>query len=86
MATSEEKIEELAKALEKPRALRLLAEWIAIDRGETYLQAEEYLSIGSTEQRQELEPEGIAIITELILKNKKCFAPDYIMGEVVYRS
>jgi len=33
----------LAKALEKPRAFLLLAEWIAIERGETRLQAEKYI-------------------------------------------
>ena len=39
----EKEVDKLAKALEKPRALRLLAEWIAIDKGETRLQAEKYI-------------------------------------------
>lgn len=36
-------IDELAKALEEPRAIRLLAEWLAIDHDETRLQFEKYL-------------------------------------------
>jgi len=39
----EQEIEKLSKALEKPRAFLLLAEWIAIERGETRLQAEKYI-------------------------------------------
>ena len=42
-------IDELAEALEKPRAIRLLADWIAIDKGKTRLQGAEYL-----EQAEEL--------------------------------
>ena len=40
---NEKEVGKLAKALEKPRAIRLLAEWIAIDKGETRLQAEKYI-------------------------------------------
>lgn len=36
-------IEELAQDLEEPRALRLLAEWIAIEHNKTRLEAPEYL-------------------------------------------
>ncbi len=38
-----EKIEELANILEEPRAIRLLAEWLAIDHDETRLQYEKYM-------------------------------------------
>ncbi len=37
-------IENLAHDLEEPRAVRLLAEWLAIDHNETRLQAEKYLN------------------------------------------
>ena len=36
-------VERLARELEEPRALRLLAEWLAIDHDETRLQYEKYM-------------------------------------------
>ena len=39
----EEQIEELARQLEEPRALRLLAEWLAIEHDKTRLQGDEYM-------------------------------------------
>ena len=36
-------VDELARQLEEPRALYMLAEWIAIDKGLTRLEAERYL-------------------------------------------
>ncbi len=37
-------VNELADKLEEPRAVRLLAEWLAIDRDETRLQFEKYMT------------------------------------------
>ncbi len=44
--TPEEKVgvNELAEKLEEPRAVRLLAEWVAIDHDETRLQYEKYMT------------------------------------------
>ena len=39
----QEQIEALAKNLEEPRAVRLLAEWLAIDHNETRLEFEKYM-------------------------------------------
>jgi len=39
----EKYIEQLAKDLEHPRAIRLIAEWLAIDHDETRYQSEIYL-------------------------------------------
>lgn len=42
-SSEQERIDKLAKELEVPRALRLLAEWVAIENNETRLQAEKYV-------------------------------------------
>ena len=42
--SEQEEIRELADALEEPRAVRMLAEWLAIDHDETRLQYEKYMN------------------------------------------
>jgi len=39
----DKKVNELADALEEPRAVRMLAEWLAIDHDETRLQYDKYM-------------------------------------------
>ncbi len=51
--------DELAELLEEPRAIRLLAEWLAIDHDETRLQYEKYM-----ESAQELYDYVTIVIRE----------------------
>ena len=59
--SEEQQIAQLARDLEEPRALQLLAEWVAIERDETRLQADKYL-----EAAQELYDYLLAIGFRLI--------------------
>jgi len=64
-------IDELAKVLEKPRAIRLLADWMAIDKGETRNQGAKYIK-DAEELYDYLIVIGFRLIAELRLPLIDC--------------
>ena len=71
----EEQIEELARQLEEPRALRLLAEWLAIEHDKTRLQGDEYME-AAQELYDYLLIIGFRLIPPLIEEIKKVENPN----------
>ena len=70
----EEQIEELARQLEEPRAVRLLAEWLAIEHDKTRLQGDEYME-AAQELYDYLLIIGFRLIPLLIEEIKKVENP-----------
>ena len=74
----EKYIEQLAKDLEHPRAIRLIAEWLAIDHDETRYQSEIYLKdaeefeefLRCTVGYRQVSPERLTMLTREELRAK----------------
>jgi len=70
----EKEIEKLANDLEEPRAVRLLAEWLAIEHDKTRLQGDEYME-AAQELYDYLLIIGFRLIPLLIEEIKKVENP-----------